>query len=328
MLILQVYQKSNLAEPTTYAYCMTIMQHQAALALIIVPVCIIGIFALNQYVHRPQQTPYTLTPLPTTQVASASSVPKDKERKLTKTTASSTAALATSGVIQSQPTPLATYFEITEGCSISVDETCAKAHKEPSASSTKRADLRVGTLLRIAKSTTTASGELWYEVAFPEHLRYPERLTLPWYVPATAGEVIRTPGPEELSPTTPPTNKRLVVDRVAKIMSAYAGDELVATYTISTGRDLTPTPRGTFTIFRKTPSRYMQGPIPGISTNYYDLPGVPWNLYFTAEGAIVHGAYWHDAFGQQRSNGCVNVPLRDARRVYEWADLGTLVVVN
>jgi lipoprotein-anchoring transpeptidase ErfK/SrfK len=305
------------------------MQHQAALALILVPTCIIGIFALNQYVNQPRVEKYTLTPLPGTQVANSvesttSRKPATSRSNTASTSNTSTVSIGTPAI---QPTPLVTYFEVTEGCSITVDAMCAAAHSQPNASSTKRADLRIGTLLRTTRSTTTSDGQIWYEIEFPEHLRYAERLTLPWFVPAKMGNIIRTSGPEELTATTPTTNKKLVVDRSAKIMSAYVGDTLHATYTISTGRDLTPTPRGTFTIFRKTPSRYMQGPIPGISTNYYDLPGVPWNLYFTAQGAIVHGAYWHDAFGQQRSNGCVNVPLDQARAVYEWADLGTLVVV-
>ena len=32
--------------------------------------------------------------------------------------------------------------------------------------------------------------------------------------------------------------------------------------TISTGLELTPTPLGVFTVFKPTPSRYMQGPLP------------------------------------------------------------------
>ena len=97
---------------------------------------------------------------------------------------------------------------------------------------------------------------------------------------------------------------------------------------VSTGIELTPTPRGNFTVFRKTPSRYMQGPIPGISDHYYDLPGVPWNLYFTEQGAVIHGAYWHDSFGTPWSNGCVNMPIASAEKLYKWADIGTEVVVR
>ena len=72
----------------------------------------------------------------------------------------------------------------------------------------------------------------------------------------------------------------------------------------------------------------MQGPIPGVSSHYYDLPGVPWNLYFSKEGAVIHGAYWHTSFGKQWSNGCVNLPIATAEKIYKWADVGTKVVVR
>ena len=97
---------------------------------------------------------------------------------------------------------------------------------------------------------------------------------------------------------------------------------------ISTGLDDTPTPRGDFKVFKKTPSRYMQGPIKGVSDQVYDLPGVPWNLYFTEGGAVIHGAYWHDHFGKPWSHGCVNLPTETAKKLYLWADVGTSVHVQ
>ena len=33
----------------------------------------------------------------------------------------------------------------------------------------------------------------------------------------------------------------------------------------------------------------MQGPIPGISEQEYDLPGVPWTMYFTIDGGELKG---------------------------------------
>ena len=72
----------------------------------------------------------------------------------------------------------------------------------------------------------------------------------------------------------------------------------------------------------------MQGPIPDISEKQYDLPGVPWNLYFTEQGAVIHGAYWHNKFGQLWSSGCVNLPPEKAKKLYLWADLGMEVIVR
>jgi lipoprotein-anchoring transpeptidase ErfK/SrfK len=72
----------------------------------------------------------------------------------------------------------------------------------------------------------------------------------------------------------------------------------------------------------------MQGPIEGISDQYYDLPGVPWTMYFTYQGGAIHGAYWHNNFGSQWSHGCVNLIPDEAEKLYSWAELGTKVVVK
>ncbi len=238
-----------------------------------------------------------------------------------------TPQLATPALIP-ETVPLRRYLEITTGCETTIDETCARSYSRPTTTSRERAALRIGMVLMIKESTTTPNGEIWHEIDFDEYLRYPDRLTLPWFVRDDAGLVVETNAPTELSTTTPETTKRIVVDRSEQLLYAYEADVLHATYTISTGREFTPTPLGTFRVFKKMPSRYMQGPIPGITDKFYDLPGVPWNLYFTNEGAIVHGAYWHNGFGRPYSNGCVNTKLTDAKAIYDWAPLGTLVTVR
>jgi hypothetical protein len=45
---------------------------------------------------------------------------------------------------------------------------------------------------------------------------------------------------------------------------------------------------------------------------------VPWVLFFQEHNAL-HGAYWHDRFGQRASHGCVNLAPRDAQLVFDWA---------
>lgn len=62
--------------------------------------------------------------------------------------------------------------------------------------------------------------------------------------------------------------------------------------------------------------------------DYYDLPSVPWNLYFTYDGAVIHGAYWHVNFGAQNSYGCVNLPPENAEWIYNWAEVGTPISVS
>ncbi len=223
-----------------------------------------------------------------------------------------------------------TYVEIMESCGALFEGDCVHVRIDPNVTAPSYMQARAGMVLPVAKEIVTDdSGRAWYRVQFTEWLRYADRVpkdlyiaeefVVPVYNPVS--EILPTVGAQE-------TNKRIVVDRSEQTLYAYEGDELYMQTTISTGLDLSPTPRGTFTVFRKTPSRYMQGPLPGISDQYYDLPGVPWTLYFTEDGGAIHGAYWHNDFGAQRSHGCVNVPLSLARKLYEWAPVGTLVVVR
>jgi hypothetical protein len=48
-------------------------------------------------------------------------------------------------------------------------------------------------------------------------------------------------------------------------------------------------------------------------------PHTPYVQFFDGNIAF-HGAYWHDWFGFNRSHGCVNVPVGDARWLWEWVN--------
>ncbi len=231
--------------------------------------------------------------------------------------------------MESVDTSLSRYLEVTASCGAYFESECVNVRTGPSTSSPAILKLRNGVVLKI-KETVENEGRTWHKIIFDEWIRYPERVRTEWYV---AGDFVTTfynEGIKELTKDEPhaTSTKKIIVDRSEQMLYAYEGEVLFMQQVISTGLDLTPTPRGLFTVYKKTPSRYMQGPLPGISDKYYDLPGVPWNLYFTYEGAIIHGAYWHASFGKQWSNGCVNVPLDKARELYLWAELGTSVLVR
>ena len=34
----------------------------------------------------------------------------------------------------------------------------------------------------------------------------------------------------------------------------------------------------------------------------------------------LHAAYWHDAWGELKSGGCVNLSPIDAKRIFEWTE--------
>lgn len=224
------------------------------------------------------------------------------------------------------------YIEIIGGCGPYYNTgECVNMRSGPGLEHSIVGRLRTGVTLKVEPETIkSADKREWYKIIFDGDIRYPERVTGGWYIAADATSVmpLKNIGDEFSATTTPVTNKRIVVDLSTQMLYAYDGDVLFMEEMISTGLEFTPTPSGTFSVFKKTPSRYMQGPLPGVSDQYYDLPGVPWNLYFTEGGAVIHGAYWHDHFGEEWSHGCVNLPYKRAKELYLWADVDTEVIVK
>lgn len=220
------------------------------------------------------------------------------------------------------------YIDVVDSCGPYYQGTCVNMRSGPGTDYPIVMKLRRGVVLKVAGSVER-DGRTWLKLDPGEDIRYPERVTSDWYVAADTVELfyddgIHTTSVGEHASTT----KRIDVNLSSQTLVAYDGDSIFMRERISTGLDLTPTPRGTFTVFRMTPSRYMQGPIPEVSDQYYDLPGVPWNLYFTAEGAVIHGAYWHDHFGEPWSHGCINLPPEKAKELYLWAVPGMTVTVH
>lgn len=99
-------------------------------------------------------------------------------------------------------------------------------------------------------------------------------------------------------------------------LRAWEGDRIVMEFSISSGK-WAPTPKGTFNIWYKTRSQKMEGGSKELGTYYY-LPNVPNNMFFY-KGYAIHGAYWHNNFGNPMSHGCVNEPLNYASQIFDWA---------
>lgn len=130
--------------------------------------------------------------------------------------------------------------------------------------------------------------------------------------PATALEAFGVDAPVD-------GERKIVIDLSDQTLTAYQGDVVVLHTIVSTGKAETPTIPGEFAIFLKYKSQHMSG-------DDYDLPGVPWVMYYYDEYAI-HGAYWHANFGIPTSHGCTNMTIPESKALYSWAPLGTRVVV-
>lgn len=160
---------------------------------------------------------------------------------------------------------------------------------------------------------------IWYRILSPGRGEY--------IAPAEHFRPIPDKELEPISPEVPWEEKRIEVSIGWQRMEAYEGEQVVFEAIISTGLNIRPvpdelpwsTPRGRFNIRSKMPSQHMgEGNLTG-DTEAYELPGVPWTLFFTEEGHAFHGAYWHDNFGAQMSHGCINMRPKEAQWLFRWA---------
>jgi len=129
-----------------------------------------------------------------------------------------------------------------------------------------------------------------------------------------------TPTPTPSPPPQANPGKWIEVILSQHKLIAWEGDHAVLTTIVAIGKPSTPTVRGTFRIYAKYRYKSMSGP------GYYQAR-VPHAMFFYG-GYSIHGTYWHKKFGQSVSHGCVNVNLEDAARLYDWAPIGTKVVVH
>jgi lipoprotein-anchoring transpeptidase ErfK/SrfK len=109
------------------------------------------------------------------------------------------------------------------------------------------------------------------------------------------------------------------IDLTKQNLIAWEGSKPVYAITISSGKESTPTRIGTFKIQTKLKKARMRG-------RDYDIPNVPHTMYYQGSYAI-HGAYWHHRFGTPVSHGCINLAPDHAKWIYEWADIGTPVII-
>lgn len=128
-----------------------------------------------------------------------------------------------------------------------------------------------------------------------------------------------------LGQTTTGEEKWIEVDLSEQRLYMKEGTNSVGSFLVSTGK-WAPTPTGEWRIWIKLRYTRMRGGSRALGT-YYDLPNVPYTMYYY-KGYGVHGAYWHNNFGQPMSHGCVNMKPEEAGIVFNWASVGTRVVVH
>lgn len=107
------------------------------------------------------------------------------------------------------------------------------------------------------------------------------------------------------------------VDLSEQALVAYEGNDPVYATLVSTGTDGGhETPTGLWRVDRKHITTTMSGP--DEEKGSYTVGEVPWTMFYDGAFAL-HGAYWHQGFGNVRSHGCTNVPPVDARWLFMWS---------
>ena len=119
--------------------------------------------------------------------------------------------------------------------------------------------------------------------------------------------------------------KRMDVSLSHQTMTLYENDRPVRTIYVATGVAAAPTPTGTYYVQMKAAQMRFRGVNPDGS--HYDIPDVHWVMPFWGDYTI-HGAYWRPRFGVPGSDGCVSMSDADAKSLFDWADVGTPIVIH
>ena len=148
---------------------------------------------------------------------------------------------------------------------------------------------------------------------------------------------IQNPNPYGIDPSGIAGRKRIFISIPDQTMTVYQGGQMVLQTFISTGLAPNDTETGDFHIRLKYDKQDMAGFTSGTgevighedngSGERYEVKDVPHVMYFNMEAEALHGAYWHNNFGQRMSHGCVNQPLDVAAFMFDFAPIGTEVTV-
>ena len=129
------------------------------------------------------------------------------------------------------------------------------------------------------------------------------------------------------TPLAPDASAKYIrVDLSEQRLRAYENGIPSFTFLVSTGVRGYDTPLGKTAVMAKLPVHDYSWYYGAGDPRNYDLPGVKWNLRFRNH-YYIHSAYWHNNFGHVMSHGCVNTSIPDAEKVFNWADVGTLVEI-
>ncbi len=212
------------------------------------------------------------------------------------------------------------------GLWVEVIEPKTRTRKEPSPAAPDDYEYVYGTVFLASDVAIDSTGTVWYKTED----EYADKGlgVAPTHHWVLAHHVRRIHESEFMAIRPEVADKRIQIDLKAQTLTCLEGDAVVLTTKVATGTTFMQldgslahfgTPVGEHQVILKQPSRHMRATEAERGTNgWFDLPGVPWNTFFTFDGIAIHGTYWHNDYGAVRSHGCVNVPIPVARFIYRW----------
>jgi lipoprotein-anchoring transpeptidase ErfK/SrfK len=127
--------------------------------------------------------------------------------------------------------------------------------------------------------------------------------------------------------------KLIVVSLSRQVLTAYEDGTVVLTTLVATGRPQLPTPPGVYSIFHRYSPYKMISPWPYGSPWWYPPSWTSFAMEFIGGGYFIHDAPWRSWYGPganlyNGTHGCVNVPYSSMATIWNWAPIGTTVVVQ
>ena len=146
----------------------------------------------------------------------------------------------------------------------------------------------------------------------------------------SVGQEITIPAQDLLTPFIPMARKQIVIDLAEQNMRIYENGALLYEWMVSTGLKDSPSHRGVFQVVSKEEKAY---------GSQWDL----WMPYFIgiypAGGTVYNGIHelpilangqrlWAGTLGRPASFGCVILGIPEAETLFNWAEIGVLVVIE
>ncbi|MCC6314321.1 MAG: L,D-transpeptidase family protein [Thermomicrobiales bacterium] len=130
-------------------------------------------------------------------------------------------------------------------------------------------------------------------------------------------------------PGAPAAGRWIDINLTQQLMTAYDGLAPMRTTEVTTGMAGWETPVGQYQILSRVANETMTSGAIG-AENHYRLEDVLFTQYFTDYGHAIHFAWWRtkETIGRPGSHGCVNILLDDARYFWDFADIGTPVIIH